>query len=189
MSDKQHASDSYDGVDFYINQYWKFVVPDLDREFADYESMKTAIENSVKKVVAAKKRKTSLAVVACGRNESGVTAYTINGVHSGHGHFLLDPKPSDRWSTPSEFFVDCTTVRTAFRMIGEHEAMIRKLNNVLKRYQVTQPGGDYRNRFSTDDHEGAVKRVESEHAKAMKRFETMTIGDEIRKASDKDEDE
>ena len=101
------------GVEFYLDAYWKFVVPALDRSFENYEAMKTAIEGSKKVLEAATRRRTNIAVVT----KSFVQA-TVTGLHAGNGSLIVTPKLGGRYSMP-RVYVDCPLAREVITLHAE----------------------------------------------------------------------
>lgn len=140
----------YFGLPFHIDRFWKFCVPDLDKNFTDYESMKSAIERDMKRVKAAKNRKVSIEAI----DNSGKKV-TVTGVHAGHGHLITSPK-RDRYDC-GELYVSTKLVVEAMKERSRLEYDISAVKGLLDAHRLDHRG--YRS-FDMSMHEGELRRLE-----------------------------
>lgn len=159
MSDEAPKADGeYEGVAFYVNEYWKFEVPDLNRNFDSYEKMCAAITASAKQVVAAKRRKLNLAGVdAKGRK------YIVTGVHSGHGKLLTSPA-QERFGG-REIYADTPLVAQALAEKRRLDCDLARVNKLLDAHRF-RPFDGYS--FTPSQHESAVAKIERIQERAEK---------------------
>lgn len=150
MSEKVKAEGVCLDMEFLLDRNWRFHVPDLNREFADYESMKTAIEGSAAKVQSAKRRKLNVAAVT----EDG-KKLLVTGVHAGHGGLITTPK-RERFSS-GEVYVDTPLVAKALAEYRRLNHDIQRVEALLKTHDLVSHS--YR-QFDLSQHEPEIKRIE-----------------------------
>jgi hypothetical protein len=159
MSDKPKASGVCLDLEFYIDEYWKFIVPDLDGTYDSYAKMREGIERSHKKIVAAKKRKLNIVAV-----DESSRRFTVTGVHSGHGKLITSPA-QERFSRSRRLYFDTPLVAAALAEKRRLGFDLSKVDALLDKHEVKSYDGYS---FKPEMHDAAVRRIEKAQAETEK---------------------
>jgi hypothetical protein len=149
-------------MDFHLDQFWRFEVPELDRTFDTYEAMKAAIEASYKGVQAANRRKVNIAAIS----ENG-KKFLVTGVHAGHGKLITSPK-QERFGR-DDLFVETKLVTQALAEKRRLQHDVARVDGLLKLHRLDYHG--YRT-FHISMHDSEIKRLEKVVASATKLKDT-----------------
>lgn len=165
-NDENNRADGvYAGVEFYIDRSWRFVVPALAREFADFESMKTAIYGKAKELAAAARRRLSIPVL-----DAHGDPVLLTGIHAGHGGFLSTPAIA---SHTYQIFPDCELSRALFAEVGRLTFDIRHARKALNTIEVHKFNAGYGQDRKELNHAAEVARVTRELEAARKRCDKL----------------
>lgn len=167
MAEVNRADGKYHDTEFYVNQYWQFCVPELDRVFADYETMTTAIDNKAKELEAARREKMSIACIT----KDGKKV-TLTGIHAGHGGFLTTPK-IEKFSNDTVLYPDCSLVASAMLFRDGLENQLERANAALKLLAVNNFDSGWGSHKQQLVHATEVSRVKKELAAIVKRCEQL----------------
>lgn len=173
MSNENRADGEYSGTEFYITKYWKFIVPALDREFADYESMTTAIDSKIKDIESSRREKMSIACLTM--NGAKVT---LTGIHAGHGGFLTSPK-LEKFSNDRAIYPDCQLVRDAIKRRDDITASLNMIDDALKSLAVEKFDPGYGHNRKLLVHQDEVNRVKMSLADIAKQCESIESVDDL----------
>jgi hypothetical protein len=170
---KEQANGTCFGVEFYVDERWRFHVPDLAKSYESYEQMKAAIEGQAKRIEATKKTKLALAVV----NEDGEPT-TVVGVHAGHGRGLVKPKIEIGHGGA---FPDVPWIRSAIARGKDLQSQADDIHRVLNRFRLGID--DYSNKYSSCPTE--LQRL---YDKLMAAANASSLQQELGKKSRKDDE-
>lgn len=163
--ENNRADGVYAGVEFYVDRWWKFVVPALAREFPDFESMKTAIDGKAKELVAAARRRLSIPVL-----DAHGDPVLLTGIHAGHGGFLSTPAVAFH---TYQIFPDCELSRALFAEVSQLNFEIRHAKTALKTIEVHKFDAGYGAKRKELNHAAEVSRVTRELEAARKRCDKL----------------
>jgi hypothetical protein len=153
--DKENRADgTCEGMEFYIDNFWRFVVPGLDKYFKSHDEMREAIEREGKKIAAAQKRKVSIA----GITEKGVEV-VVTGVHAGHGGLITSPKTDKH----IDVYVNTPIAKAAREELRRLQSDVERVEFLLEMHKLNE--GNYRT-FNPSMHESDIRRIERVAEKA-----------------------
>jgi hypothetical protein len=167
MPDQNKADGECQGVDFYVDEYWKFRVPSLDRSYDSYKQMADALERHSKEIVAAKRAKLNLPVI-CSEGESRA----IVGIHAGNGSLTIKPKQV-KYSRLGRLYPDLPWIRQSLEKMKGLRDEAEKIEAALGHVALDLHRNTYR--FDPSMHAGEVQRIEKEHAAKTKAAEATTL--------------
>lgn len=163
--ENNRADGVYAGVEFYVDRWWKFVVPALAREFDNFESMKTAIDGNAKELAAAARRRLSIPVL-----DGHGDPVLLTGIHAGHGGFLSTPAVT---SHTYQIFPDCELSRALFAEVDRLTFEIKHARKALKTIEVSKFEAGYGAKRWELIHAEEVGRVTRQLEAARKRCEKL----------------
>jgi hypothetical protein len=159
------ADGEYNGTEFFVTRYWKFRVPELDREFGDYQSMQTAIDNKCKELASSRREKMSIPCVDMGGNK-----VTLTGIHAAHGGFVSKPAVE---SHSCKIYPDCHLVLETMRAVDEATARLNHIKAALESLSVRKFDPGYGRDKKELVHQDEVARVKKELAAIVSRCEQV----------------
>lgn len=165
MSEKNRADGEYSGYEFYVNEYWKFCVPALERDYDDYTTMKDAIDRAIKAQAATARRK-PLAIPAITRDGKRVV---ITGVHAGHGNVITKPIIS-RYG--NGLVPDVPWLAEAIAELERVRKRERHIIAMLDRFKIDTDAGYS---FRLEQYAEQVAKVEASAAAVLKSAETTNF--------------
>ena len=146
------AKSSYAGVEFEIDDRWRFYVPSLDKFYDSYGLMTNGIDAASKAIVANKREKLSLPVIDKDGNE-----LTLTGIHAGHGHFVVSPKPESSFHSVYAVIPREPWIVAAIEEKRCLEKLAGQIGEVVDKFAIKE-GSRYRN-FDSSMHASEVARV------------------------------
>lgn len=164
-NENNRADGVYAGVEFYVDRWWKFVVPALAREFPDFESMKTAIDGKAKELAAAARRRLSIPVL-----DAHGDPVLLTGIHAGHGGFLSTPAVA---SHTYQIYPDCELSRALFAEVSRLTFEIKHARKSLKTIEVSKFEAGYGRNHKELIHAKEIHRVTRELEAARKRCDKL----------------
>lgn len=130
--DPRMASGEYQGVEFYLDQFWRFRVPELDEAlFESKGRMESAIDEMLKARAKASREKVSVKVIG----QDGV-ARELTGIHAGNGSLLLSPKYESRYGR-SSLYLNCDLANQAIKAKAELDARLEVIEEVLEKLKIS----------------------------------------------------
>lgn len=169
MTKQAKATGKCLGEEFFINDYWQFEVPSLDRHYKTYDDMKSAIERlQAAKKAAERKRPIAIPCITDQRQRVIVTS-----IHAGHGHLVCKPKVDGSYRT---FYVDVPWIMGALEEMARLNARERHIREALKRFSINgrSPYG-----FSVDQLAERTAQVVGAAEKALKAAEKTNLDDAL----------
>lgn len=141
MAKKAQATGEVLGVEFYVDENWKFVVPELGSSHKSYDLMCDAIEKSQKEIQKSRTIKLDLACVS-----STAQPFRVVGIHAGHGKPLTTPQGKWEYSN----YPDVKWITDAIKKKRELSREASRIGNAIDAFAIGRSRG-YRS--STYTHE------------------------------------
>lgn len=156
------------GLDFFINAYWNFEVPDLNKTFSSYKEMEQAVEREEKKIKQAKRVKLNLPVITQSGRE-----YTITGVHAGHGTVLTSPQLEEEGRRGTKnIYVKTPWMKQAMEELAEARSRYELIESVIAQFKIEEKQNSS---WGTRQGDGTPEGLEKVYRKLDELGESMTF--------------
>lgn len=153
---KNRADGECCGIEFFVDEFWNFKVPSLDKRFDSFEQMKAYLGANQKALLATKREK--LKIAALDREGNKVT---ITGVHAGHGGLTTSPKTD----TYTSLYPETKLTQAAIAEANRLQADLGHIEEFLKT-QSFKTNRDHYNRWDISQHSDEIKRIKAVVVKA-----------------------